>query len=105
MFCFKQKTAYEMRISDWSSDVCASDLPSAAPRRHRAAPATCFVYPPALSPNGWGNASTLSLATRGGACTATDSPFAVAEPGGRSEERRVGEECVSPCRSRGSPYH
>src|SRR3546814_5849903 len=25
-FCFKQKTAYEMRISDWSSDVCASDL-------------------------------------------------------------------------------
>src|SRR3546814_5279145 len=30
MFCFfvfKQKTAYEMRISDWSSDVCSSDLP------------------------------------------------------------------------------
>src|SRR3546814_14252749 len=26
MFCFKQKTAYEMRMSDWSSDVCASDL-------------------------------------------------------------------------------
>src|SRR3546814_2205661 len=25
-FCFKQKTAYEMRISDWSSDVCSSDL-------------------------------------------------------------------------------
>src|SRR3546814_13560839 len=30
-FFFKQKTAYEMRISDWSSDVCSSDLPSAAP--------------------------------------------------------------------------
>src|SRR3546814_9378665 len=29
-FFFKQKTAYEMRISDWSSDVCSSDL-----RRHR----------------------------------------------------------------------
>src|SRR3546814_19245556 len=28
-FFFKQKTAYEMRISDWSSDVCSSDLPSA----------------------------------------------------------------------------
>src|SRR3546814_7103609 len=30
MYClfFKQKTAYEMRISDWSSDVCSSDLPS-----------------------------------------------------------------------------
>src|SRR3546814_5109273 len=27
-FFFKQKTAYEMRISDWSSDVCSSDLPS-----------------------------------------------------------------------------
>src|SRR3546814_2398001 len=27
-FVFKQKTAYEMRISDWSSDVCSSDLPA-----------------------------------------------------------------------------
>src|SRR3546814_942040 len=26
LYCFKQKTAYEMRISDWSSDVCSSDL-------------------------------------------------------------------------------
>src|SRR3546814_2779658 len=33
-FFFKQKTAYEMRISDWSSDVCSSDLPAAGqPRR------------------------------------------------------------------------
>src|SRR3546814_5302129 len=32
MFFFKQKTAYEMRISDWSSDVCSSDLsPSVSP--------------------------------------------------------------------------
>src|SRR3546814_4690433 len=30
VFCFKQKTAYEMRISDWSSDVCSSDLGPAA---------------------------------------------------------------------------
>src|SRR3546814_12459284 len=29
-FFFKQKTAYEMRISDWSSDVCSSDLPDEA---------------------------------------------------------------------------
>src|SRR3546814_9564254 len=29
MFLFKQKTAYELRISDWSSDVCSSDLPAA----------------------------------------------------------------------------
>src|SRR3546814_10387132 len=34
VFCFfKQKTAYEMRISDWSSDVCSSDLDT--PRRPR----------------------------------------------------------------------
>src|SRR3546814_1546500 len=32
-FFFKQKTAYEMRISDWSSDVCSSDLKRGADRR------------------------------------------------------------------------
>src|SRR3546814_10573297 len=35
-FFFKQKTAYEMRISDWSSDVCSSDLRPARAMRHRA---------------------------------------------------------------------
>src|SRR3546814_12533759 len=34
-FFFKQKTAYEMRISDWSSDVCSSDLSSTLARRSR----------------------------------------------------------------------
>src|SRR3546814_15171666 len=33
VFFFKQKTAYEMRISDWSSDVCSSDLASFAQAR------------------------------------------------------------------------
>src|SRR3546814_5178611 len=37
-FFFKQKTAYEMRISDWSSDVCSSDLMSAAFVAHGFAP-------------------------------------------------------------------
>src|SRR3546814_20735957 len=32
LFFFKQKTAYEMRISDWSSDVCSSDLQSPPPQ-------------------------------------------------------------------------
>src|SRR3546814_2577304 len=32
-FFFKQKTAYEMRISDWSSDVCSSDLLAIEPQR------------------------------------------------------------------------
>src|SRR3546814_2798553 len=36
-FFFKQKTAYEMRISDWSSDVCASDLPPGGGKSHLAA--------------------------------------------------------------------
>src|SRR3546814_10392235 len=31
IFFFKQKTAYEMRISDWSSDVCSSDLGDVGP--------------------------------------------------------------------------
>src|SRR3546814_3870060 len=35
VFFFKQKTAYEMRISDWSSDVCSSDLPSVARERQQ----------------------------------------------------------------------
>src|SRR3546814_5521505 len=34
-FFFKQKTAYEMRISDWSSDVCSSDLPRRSRREQR----------------------------------------------------------------------
>src|SRR3546814_15430571 len=33
VFFFKQKTAYEMRISDWSSDVCSSDLTELAEQR------------------------------------------------------------------------
>src|SRR3546814_8394725 len=33
-FFFKQKTAYEMRISDWSSDVCSSDLGGVAQDHH-----------------------------------------------------------------------
>src|SRR3546814_7602085 len=38
VFFFKQKTAYEMRISDWSSDVCSSDLRLVAPQRGAHAP-------------------------------------------------------------------
>src|SRR3546814_1854644 len=38
VFFFKQKTAYERRISDWSSDVCSSDLPSSTSRRAQPRP-------------------------------------------------------------------
>src|SRR3546814_14309583 len=56
-FFFKQKTAYEMRISDWSSDVCSSDLlaqqraervlvgrQAFAPERHAAAPGRDWAH-------------------------------------------------------------
>src|SRR3546814_19868975 len=43
-FVFKQKTAYEMRISDWSSDVCSSDLPARDVQTHRARPINS-LYP------------------------------------------------------------
>src|SRR3546814_5984153 len=48
-FFFKQKTAYEMRISDWSSDVCSSDLiarkrePDISGRHHRVACSNAHV--------------------------------------------------------------
>src|SRR3546814_5084877 len=43
---FKQKTAYDMRISDWSSDVCSSDLTRATPGED---PASCRLRPQALT--------------------------------------------------------
>src|SRR3546814_8332516 len=72
IFFFKQKTAYEVRISDWSSDVCSSDL-------------TCTER---------SGLSHKGRRARQSACGSS-----------RSEERRVGKECVSTCRSRWSPYH
>src|SRR3546814_18257867 len=54
-FFFKQKTAYEMRISDWSSDVCSSDLPAASARRDvesRSAPSKpVATFEPDVEPN------------------------------------------------------
>src|SRR3546814_4073948 len=97
-FFFKQKTAYEMRISDWSSDVCSSDLDaehaiSSAPLRELAArihplPACALSAAPNLK---YRDFLTVALKIR-----SQDL---------RSEERRVGKECVSTCRSRWSPYH
>src|SRR3546814_5814238 len=88
-FFFKQKTAYEMRISDWSSDVCSSDLYSADTR-----PQTGLSRQNVPRPNLL--ARSAMLARR---AAAQDHILR------RSEERRVGKECVSTCRSRWSPYH
>src|SRR3546814_9558066 len=76
---FQQKTAYEMRISDGSSDLCSSDL-----------------------------GSGCRVATRAGARfrpSPPSSPAPAFPASSRSEERRVGKECVSTGRSRWSPYH
>src|SRR3546814_17412842 len=87
---FKQKTAYEMRISDWSSDVCSSDLQMAYPPCRCAARARNAIL-------------FASVGHRKGQVGAPHRAPARAQAG-RSEERRVGKECVSTCRSRWSPY-
>src|SRR3546814_9661817 len=95
-FFFKQKTAYEMRISDWSSDVCSSDLFDAAVAMARTLGADTIVLP-------WMDSKYREPAAWRTAL-ADFNRFA-ARLKDRSEERRVGKECVSTCRSRWSPYH
>src|SRR3546814_3456253 len=103
VFFFKQKTAYEMRISDWSSDVCSSDLqnPVLDPRADIAAQYGAFG---ALV----GRELNHAIDNKGRLVDAKGELrdwWTPAEVGARSEERRVGKECVSTCRSRWSPYH
>src|SRR3546814_17687038 len=88
---FKQKTAYEMRISDWSSDVCSSDLWSQTRQRPLPTQGRRYCYP--------FSASALSM------IPAPIGPRRFPPKRNRSDERRVGKECVSTCRSRWSPYH
>src|SRR3546814_18897286 len=132
VFFFKQKTAYEMRISDWSSDVCSSDLDGAshlsllvqrnlAQRKHTppSRPVLCtgFAEPAGFSEGAScprGKRRTSMCGAPAGSCP--PPPPLQRGPGDqdqdsnsnrttRSEERRVGKECVSTCRTRGSPYH
>src|SRR3546814_12364830 len=98
-----------MRISDWSSDVCSSDL--------RMVEAGVEV---GIGMLGEDEARQVRLSTQnaGNLVALNDIPgangltwgeaFAAissAPAKARSEERRVGKECVSTCRSRLSPYH
>src|SRR3546814_11138904 len=84
---FKQETADEMRISDWSSDVCSSDL---KPQHDANTTIVVFTYyfllPCAPIPPPPFYATTISPT-----------------PTARPEERRVGKECLCTCRSRWSP--
>src|SRR3546814_15463796 len=77
-----------MRISDWSSDVCSSDL--ALLSEERAMRAT--------------QASSRTWCVPAGSFLPEERLPAV-DADARSEERRVGKECVSTCRSRWLPYH
>src|SRR3546814_15858349 len=96
-----------MRISDWSSDVCSSDLVLAAGLRDRG-----IDY---LHLRSLGTPKAGREAARKGRIAemraiyeeqlATPEAALAMEQALRSEERRVGKECVSTCRSRWSPYH
>src|SRR3546814_3633351 len=100
-FFFKQKTAYEMRISDWSSDVCSSDLDLSGAKTALAANLSNYAAERYL---GLPVCTLQQLQTLDAEIDPFSAPCRI--PGiTRSEERRVGKECVSTCRSRWSPYH
>src|SRR3546814_1125756 len=94
---FKQKTSYVVLISDWNSDVCSSDLGSLPIRMVR--PTICI----------YSASDVLSRRMRTARVAGTSSPSSIILTetimSSRSEERRVGNECVSTCRSGWSPYH
>src|SRR3546814_5256807 len=111
-FFFKQKTAYEMRISDWSSDVCSSDLRPGADQGMVPLALPVIDYRRRLTDPLLGGKLQLqlnSLAITRSEGQDTQRAFAGAQWDlrkiTRSEESRVGKECVSTCRSRWSPYH
>src|SRR3546814_13791380 len=79
-----------MRISDWSSDVCSSDL--------------CFLFLIAVLLNG-GLKYIVNLYTGRVAEALVRRLRLTVHREWRSEERRAGKVCVSTCRSRWSPYH
>src|SRR3546814_18374118 len=101
-----------MRISDWSSDVCSSDLDAPlSPARYRSA-GLRFDLRRRNEPQDRFEARVNALATIED--DDDELPMAFGDDGrllgersiaARSEERRVGKECVSTCRTRWSPCH
>src|SRR3546814_4764814 len=120
-FFFKQKTAYELRISDWSSDVCSSDLLASNEVHDLAVAIGCDPGKDDVSGLCYGKIVILADADSDGlhiatllaalflkhfpALVAAGNIFVAMPPlfRVRSEERRVGKECVSTGRSRWSP--
>src|SRR3546814_15751469 len=110
MFFFNQKTAYEMRISDWCSDVCSSDLLSVkqAMERFRAeygARIASVIHLVAFFDFSGEDDPRYDLVNVEGTRRLLRAlqEFDV-EQFVRSAERLVGKECVSRCRSRWAPY-
>src|SRR3546814_9966483 len=106
--CFKQKTAYEMRISDWSSDVCSSDLvtevvPGQEFTKVKNKVESTLVFSEMNLLDKAMNLAWFELLGNAGAINEEKERYNAVTL--RSEERRVGKECVSTCRSRWSPYH
>src|SRR3546814_7910857 len=97
-FFVKQKTAYEMRISDWSSDVCSSDLLHRLGGGERVRAGT-------LEHAHDHGGLAREIGVRGIIVGAEFDARHIGDADLRSEERRVGKECVSTCRSRWSPDH
>src|SRR3546814_20094394 len=95
-FFFKQKAAYEMRISDWSSDVCSSDLCSAISR----ALALARTPKPMI-----GAPEAPASVTSDSVMPPTPECSTRALMSSRSEERRVGKECVRTGRPGWAPDH
>src|SRR3546814_12557983 len=97
-----------MRISDWSSDVCSSDLVARAPAPDVAADQAPYLppYPLPGSKRHGGRLDREALRLRVPELLfellGVNPVAGVSAP--RSEERRVGKEGVSTCRSRWSPY-
>src|SRR3546814_12878739 len=99
-----------MRISDWSSDVCSSDLHLHYTALPDWAQTLGMVFSIMLWMPSWGGMINGLMTLNGAWDKVRTDPIirmmvmAVAFYG-RSEERRVGKECVSTCRSRWSPYN
>src|SRR3546814_12424054 len=98
-----------MRISDWSSDVCSSDLVSEANRiaihrrqRRRGLIARGNDGLRKIASNTFGKSDSFRLERR---TEGEESRLRLFDREERSEERRAGKECVSTVRSRWSPYH
>src|SRR3546814_3883926 len=99
VFFFKQKTAYEMRIIDWSSDVCSSDLGRVGTRGERSG--GLGIVRVAERPLHRDGALARAVLVERGRTLRVE--FEAGERR-RTEERRAGKACVSTCRFRWSPY-